>query len=166
MKAKEVKNKTEITKSLFIAFSILILHLLLLGSIGLMVIFFQGVSRYLPWIFLAGSSAIIASGYLFIIRLKKRGTNLNKVLNMQDFRNRSVEVSILGGFASLKIGKPYNISSIENHNSGQKVQLLEDLSDSRIMELVELASMLKNGIITEGEYKKFKPGSCNSKDNI
>ena len=166
MKFRKGKHKTEITKSIFIAFFILVLHLLLLGSIGLMVIFFQGVSRYLPWIFIAGSAAIITAGYLFIVRFKEKGAALKKVLNMQAFNNRSVEVSLLGGLASLKIGKPNNISSIENHNSGQKVRLLEDLSDSRIMELVELASMLKSGIITEDEYKKFKPGSCNSKDNI
>ncbi len=151
------KYKTEITKSIFIAFFILILHLLLLGSIGLMVIFFQGIARYLPWIFISGSAAIIAAGYLFIIRFKKKEATLKKVLNMQDLKNRPIEVSLLGGFASLKIGKPNNISSIENSNAGQKVRLLEDLSESRIKELVELVSIMENGIITEDEYKKFKP---------
>ena len=76
---------------------------------------------------------------------------------MPDFKSRSIEVSLLGGFASLKIGKPHNMPVIENHNSGQNVRQLEDLSDSKIMELVELASMLKNGMITEEKYKELKP---------
>ena len=97
---KEKEN--QYFKSVLMAYFILVLHVVLIAGLVMMVIFFRGILNYMIWIFLGGLIVIIASGYHFYKRMKMEGKTLREILNTYRHSGRSVEVSLLGGLASLK----------------------------------------------------------------
>jgi len=153
---KKKKNNDGIFKEVMLACFILIFHVLLIAGVGLLVIFFQGIINYMPWILLGGSALIIASVYLFYRRIKKQGMTLRETLNSPMFHGRTVEVSLLGGLASVKIGGGSGgAPALENNSSTQYLQL-EDPASIRLKELTKLANLLEKNLITLDEYNAFK----------
>ncbi len=71
------------------------------------------------------------------------------------FKDRNVEVSFMGGLASIKVGHSNTPLSIENTNVNPPLQL-EDFESARIRELSELARMLEQRLITQEEYNQVK----------
>ncbi len=137
------------------AYSILGFHVLLLGAIVLLVIFFRGLVSYMFWIFLAVVAAAGITGYLFYRRFKKRGRALKQMLDDPVFAGRSVEISFLGGFASVRLGRS---PSPEGSLPGPEghVKRLEDSESARIRQLEGLARLLEEKIITDQEFQKAK----------
>lgn len=159
------KEQNGVLKSVFVAYFILVLHVVLLVGMGLMVIFFRGIVNYIAWIFAGGSILIIIAGYLFYRRMKKEKKSLKEMLALPAFQGRSVEVSLLGGFASLKLGKPENLPEnvpLIESNSFENLHQLEDPAVIRIKELGELSRLLDKGLITRDEYNKAKQELFNS----
>jgi hypothetical protein len=153
---KKKKNENGIFKGVMTAYFIVVLHVLLIAGVGLLVIFFQGIINYMPWILLGGSALIIASVYLFYRRIKKQGMTLRETLNSPMFHGRTVEVSLLGGLASVKVGgRSGGMPALGNNSSTQYLQL-EDPASVRLKELTELANLLEKNLITLDEYNEFK----------
>ncbi len=152
---KKGNSENGIFKSILMANFILVIHILLIIGIGFLVLFFRGVVNYLIWILLGGSALIILSIYLFYRRMKKEGKTLGEMLNSPFLRGKTVEVSFLGGLASLKIGReaeaPLQISDTDHH-----FKMLEDAEAVRIRELNELVHLLEKDLITIDEYNKAK----------
>ncbi|MEZ4549399.1 MAG: hypothetical protein R2860_04640 [Desulfobacterales bacterium] len=70
---KKNKEISTIANSLVVASSILIFHVILLASLGILVFIFSGIVNYFFWIFL-GVAALISGGlYLFYRYMKKQG---------------------------------------------------------------------------------------------
>ncbi len=155
MAFKPIKDADGLLKSVFLAYFILILHIILIIGLGFLVVFFRGIIFYMPWIFLVLSAATVISGYLFYKRMKREGRTLQEMLSLPVFKDRSVEVSLLGGFASLKVGKPSSALGIENNNP-KPVKQLENSGSVDIDELTELVRLLENKLITIEEYNKAK----------
>lgn len=153
MKVNSVKENNGVIKSIFIAYFILLLHILLLAGLGVLIIFFRGIVNYMLWIFLAGTGIIIFSAYRFYRKMKKEGKTLKEMLNSPLFRGREVEISLLGGLASLKVGKPHNLF-LENYQGD--VKQLEDPDTMRLKELNELVRLFENNLITLEEYNQVK----------
>jgi cytochrome c biogenesis protein CcdA len=152
---KKEKDSQHFT-SVLMAYFILLLHVILVAVLVLMVIFFRGIVNYLLWIFIVGSIVIIVSGYHFYKRMKKEQKTLGEILNASRFNGRSVEISFLGGLASLKIGSaPHDLPALESSSSGRLKQL-EDPDSARHKEFSELVRLLENNLITLEEYNKFK----------
>jgi len=154
-----LKNKIEDDKhfkSVLMAYFILLLHVLLVAGLVLLVIFFRGIINYMIWIFIAGSIVILASGYHFYKRMKEEGKTLREILSSPQLSGRTVEVSILGGFASFKIGRPDNVPLLNSDSFGQHQQQLEDPNTIRTKELTALVHLLQNDMITLEEYNKAK----------
>jgi hypothetical protein len=143
-------------KSVLMAYFILLLHVLLVAGLVLLVIFFRGFINYMIWIFIGGLAIILASGYHFYKRMKKEGKTLRDMLNSPRLSGRTVEVSILGGLASFKIGHSNNIPLLSNNAHKHHPQQLEDPNTVRIRELTELVRLLQNDMITLEEYNKVK----------
>jgi len=137
------------------AYFILVLHVLLIAGLLLIVIFFRGVVNYMMWIFLAGAAVIIASGYYFYRRMKTEGKTLKEMLRLPLLTGRTVEVSVLGGLASFKIGRDADVRALDGNPQNQSLQL-EDPETIRVKELSELVRMLENDLITLDEYNKIK----------
>lgn len=151
-KEKESKH----FKSVLMAYFILVLHVILVAGLVMMVIFFRGIVNYMIWIFLGGVIAIIASGYHFYKRMKTEGKTLRKILDTYRHSGRSVEVSFLGGLASIKIGGEHHLPPALNSHSSGHIKQLEDPEAIRYKEFSELVRQLENNLITLEEYNKFK----------
>jgi hypothetical protein len=150
------KGGDGLIKSVMVAYLILVLHVLLLVGLGFLVFFLRGIVQYMPWIFLFGAVLILVSGYWFYRKMKAEGQSLRETLNSPLFRNRTVEVSLLGGMASFRVGhndgKPPLLTSSEENPPQQ----LEWSGDNQVHELTELARLLKSGLITLDEYEQAK----------
>ena len=156
------KKKVEgdgIFKNAAAVFCILFLHVLLIAGLGCLVLFFRGVVEYMAWIFAGCTFLIGLSGFLFIRRMKRERKSLGEMLRTPDFQGRSVEVSLFGGIATLKIGesspKPPTSEALPEGNYHQQ-NLLEDPTMVRIRELKELALLLEKELITMEEYNLTK----------
>lgn len=139
---------------MLLAYSVLLLHVLLIAGLGILVIFFRGMVQYIFWIFLGGTVAILVSAYRFYKRMQQEGKNLREMLSLPVFKGRAVEISFLGGMASLKIGKDTNNYLPDSFN--QSSPQLEDPSVSKLKELSELAHLLENNLITLEEFNNAK----------
>lgn len=150
------KNEGDgVMKSVMTAYLILILHVFLLVGLGFLVFFFRGIVQYMVWILLFGGLGILASGIWFFRRMKAEGRSLRDTLNSPLFRNKTVEVSFLGGLAQFRVGHSNRQSQLEQSASNPSHQL-EWTGDSQVQELTELAGLLKSGLITPDEYEKAK----------
>lgn len=133
------------------AYMILILHVALVAVIGVLVLFFRGVVSYMFWILVAVVAMMALGAYLFYRRLKKQRLQMMETLDTPTFRNRPVEISFLGGLASLRVG------GVDSHNSGEKPVLqLEDADSMKLRKLNELAQLFENDLISRDEYQTLK----------
>jgi len=151
----KIKQGFDLTKGVFLAYFILVLHVLLIAGIGLLVLFFHGFLNYMVWIFVAGSVAIGISAYLFYRRMKAEGKTLKDVLNSSAFRGQSVEVSLLGGLASFKINRPDAAPQLPDALADPSRQL-EDPETVRARQLTELAQLFEKELITREEFNTAK----------
>lgn len=157
------KEKAGLFKGVFMAYAVLLLHLLLVVVLGCVILFFRGFLHYMLWVFLGGSVVILASAWFFFRRLRQQGKTLGDTLNSPVFHGRDVEVSLLGGFASVKFGRQNHSGMIDGNtgnlisgNSVNPVKQLEDNETIRFRELNNLARLLENDLITPEEFKQAK----------
>lgn len=156
MKYKFMKNSDGVIKSVFIAYFILIFHVLLIALTGLLIFFFSGLVKYMFWIFLGGSALIVGTGYFFYRKVKAEKTSLREMLSLPVFEGRAVEVSFLGGFASLKMGQPNSGTQAIGMNSGGQLPAPGGNGSNHVKELTELAKLYEKNLITKAEYEKAK----------
>ncbi len=150
-----INQKDGLLKSVMLAYMVLVLHVLLMLGLGLLVIFFRGVIQYMLWIFLFGVVAVVASGFYFYRRMKAEGKTLKETLSSQMFAGRPVEVSLLGGMASFRVGMPGPANGLETRQVGPSHQL-EDSKTSQLRDLTQLARLLEEDLITRDEYDEAK----------
>jgi hypothetical protein len=93
--------------------------------------------------------------------MKAEGKSLNDMLSLPMFKGKSVEISVLGGLASLKIGNSGKSKEIDTQVADTK-SLLEDPETVHIRELTTLVRMLDKNLITIDEYNKAKQKIFNS----
>ena len=155
MALNKLKEGFDLSKGVFLAAFILILHIVLIAGLGLVVLFFRGFISYMIWIFLAGSAVIVVSAVLFYRRLKAEGKSLKDVINSPAFKGRSVEVSVMGGLASIKVGAPGHPPALESQVVEPMLQL-EDPDIVRTRELTELGRLLEKELITIEEFNLAK----------
>jgi len=151
------KNSEGVFTSILAAHVILFLHLLLFAVLGLLVVFLSGVMQYMVWILLGGMTVVGLSAYLFYRRLRKEGKSLKETLRSPVFKGRQVEVSLLGGMATLKLDQRASGSdkAIASERHPAPLQL-EDPETARIREINELARLLEKELITRDEFNKAK----------
>ena len=146
------KESDGLVKSVMLAYLILALHLLLIAGIAILVLFFRGVVNYMLWIVLGGIAVAGLSVFLLIRRMRAEGKSLREMLRNPMFNGRSVEVSLLGGMATIKLGQPSQLTAID-------LPLLEDPESSRnrdVSQLAELARLLEKDLITVEEFNQAK----------
>jgi len=153
-KNKRAKQGTGLFQGIFMAYFILLLHVVLLAGLGCLVLFFRGFVQYMLWIFLGGATLITYSGYKIIKSMKQEKRNLQDLLQLPMLNGRSFEIDFLGGLASFKVSSPRN-NTISMDIDNPVIQL-EDPGVSRIRKLSELASLYENNLITLDEYNLGK----------
>lgn len=152
---KNEKPREGLLKGIFMAYTILLLHLVLIAGLGLVVIFLTGVANYLSWILIGGIGLIALSAYLFFRRLKNEGKTLGETLRAPDFQGRELEVSLLGGLATMRLGKPDPRKELSSGEAGRKL-LPETDESARIREIESLAQLLEKELITREEFDHAK----------
>ena len=150
----KTKNKSGLFKGIMMAHVVLVLHLLLFAGIGLVVAFVSGIMQYMLWILLAGMAAVALSAYLIYRRLRRQSKSIADALRSPMFRGRSVEVSLLGGIATMRLdsGKPQSVIEENGHTPMQ----LEDPETAKIREINSLAQLLEKNLITPDEFAMAK----------
>lgn len=165
MKKKETKKESKkegngLFKGVSIAYAILMLHVVLLAVLGGVVLFFHGIVNYMLWVFVAAAIIALYCALRLKRRLKAEKENLKELLQLPEFAGRNVEVSLLGGFASLKMSgegpKKEEQLLLQHEGTETEPRRLEDPTSRRIRDLRELARLFENDLITFDEYQKTK----------
>ena len=155
MKRSRPEKENGLFKSVMLVYMILGMHVLLVAAIVLVIIFLRGVVNYMLWIFVAGAVAILTSALYFFKKMHAQGNNLKETLRSPMFNGRPVELSLLGGLASIKIGHTKQEPKAIGHTSHLMPQL-EDPDTLRVQELTVLAGLLEKSLITLDEYNQAK----------
>lgn len=150
------KDKEKFLHGVLLAYLVLVLHVLLIVAMGLLVIFFRGVINYMGWILLGFFVAIVGSACFFYIRMKHEKKTFKQMLNSSIFNGRSVEVSVLGGLATLKLGRPAKKISVESDDSFGKMIGVEGKSKINPDELLDMMCLFEKGLITHEEFNIVK----------
>jgi len=153
------KEGDGLVKSVLLAYLILALHVLLIAGLAILVLFFRGVVNYMLWIFLGGIALIAFSLFYFFRRMRAEGRSLREILKNPMFNGRSVEVSLLGGMATVKLGQPSNQRPAIGNDTAIDIPRLEDPDATRlreVSELSELARLLEKDLITVDEFNRAK----------
>lgn len=159
-----------VVQSVMTAYLILILHVVLIALIGLLVIFFQGLISYMIWIFLGLTGIIAFSGYRFYRRLKAQGKSVAEAMRTPTFDGRPVEISFMGGLASVRLGDPHGPPALEAPSAAPSVAppdihmpgQIEAPKTGQIKELNDLAKLLEDELITAEEFQLLKQQVLNS----
>nr|WP_320048343.1 SHOCT domain-containing protein [uncultured Desulfuromonas sp.] len=152
----ENSGDTGIAKNIFVGYFVLILHVVLLVLLGLFVVFFRGLVEYMPWILGGGLALLSLSGYLFYRYLKRSRKTLKETFDGHVPTDRPMEISLLGGLASVRVGVPTGARQV----NGAPLQL-EDPETSRLRSLDRLASMYDKGLISKEEFDLLKKDVLN-----
>ncbi|MCD6525467.1 MAG: SHOCT domain-containing protein [Desulfuromonas sp.] len=140
-----------IAKNIFIGYFVLILHVLLLVILGFFIVFFRGLVVYMPWILGGGLALLCLSGYWFYRRMKRGAAGLKQTLS-DNVPDRPMEVSLLGGLASVRVG----VASPGRTMVENAPLQLEDPETSRLRSLERLADMYNKGLISKEEFALLK----------
>ncbi len=149
------KTENGIFKNISVAFMILVIHVLLVGIIGVLAIFFGWMAKNAGWIILGISCITILGGYWFYRRMKSDGKVIKGVLGETSLNGKNVEISFLGGLATFKVGD----SQTKQITSGEPLTSVKELESPNVGEtgtLPELARLYEKKLITLDEYNKAK----------
>lgn len=158
-------NKNEssgLMKSILAAHLILILHVMLIAGLGCLILFFRGIVQYMAWILVIGSAGIFFAGWLIRRRMVKEGKQLKEILSLPSLSGRTIEVSVLGGMASIRLEKPNESLSVEQPGLLEHQTPLITSESYHLRELSELVELLNKNLITLEEYNQFKTKIINS----
>lgn len=152
------KDKDGLFKSIFTAYFILLLHVFLLAGVGVTVVLFKGVYHYLPWIMGCIGILVLAIAWIFYRRMHKRSSEIKNILSMPEFRDRTVEIKLLGGVASFKITAKENQQVlIDHHASTGSDRFLIENDITRIeQKIFKLTALFEKDLITQEEFDKAR----------
>ena len=160
MSTKADKPGAELFKGVMLAHLIIGLHVGVIALIGLLVIFFGGIARYWGWILLGGLTAAGLFGFFLYRKVKSRGRDIYRdIRSAPVMPGGTLEVSLLGGLASVKFSKPTDAPALPH--AAALPALLEDPATLRIRELSNLAQMYEKNLITREEFEQAKAAMFN-----
>jgi len=154
MKFKK-KDKEGVFKSLFAAYFVILLHVFLLAGTGLTVVLFRGVYNYLPWIMGGLSLMVLALFWIFYTKMKKNSSDIKDILSFPEFRDRNIEISLLGGLASFKIEGRKNELPLLGESfppDSPDIPRLEGDSGSTDKRISDLTALYNKNLITRDEF--------------
>ena len=152
---KTNKDTSGLFGGIVTAYVILILHVVLIALVGVLVLFFGGLMNYMGWVLLLMALCVAAGGYYYFRRIRAGARRIREDLNKGPFQGRPVEVSLLGGIATVKLGRPETPPMLDVGEFSD-IKQLEDPTAVRIRELSDLARLLEEGHITSDEYNTLK----------
>jgi len=144
--------ENSLVKSIFVAFLILTMHVLLIAGIGILILLFYGIINHMVWM-IVGIVLIAIWGYLFYRKVIEDSKELKNVVG--DLKGKNVEIKLLGGLATFRMGDSVPNNSTKQLSAGRPRELAAPESD-RVKSLTELSRLYENKLITYEEYQKAK----------
>jgi hypothetical protein len=138
-------------KSIFVAFLILIMHVLLIAGIGILILLFYGIINHMVWMII-GFVLIAIWGYLFYRKVIEDSKDLKNVVG--DMKGQNVEIKLLGGLATFRMGD--SVLNNINQLPSQPPKELAAPETDRVKSLTELSRLYEKKLITLEEYEKAK----------
>ncbi|MFH2091066.1 MAG: SHOCT domain-containing protein [Pseudomonadota bacterium] len=155
---QRIKEKEGLFRNLVIAHIILLLHIFLLAGVGVTVVLFRGVYHYLPWIMGAIGVLILLIAGFFYRQMRSGTSDIQTILSMPVFQNRTVEIKLMGGLASFKLEAPKTTIVPLDHqiSNGQAPALLEQKIQKTEESLYTLAALYEKDLITKEAFLQAK----------
>jgi hypothetical protein len=147
------QSEHTIYKNILAAFLILLIHVLLVGGIGVLILFFYGIVNHLIWVIL-GISCLSGGGIWLYHRLKSDVKAIRNITG-ESLRGRTIEASFLGGVANFKISDSRSAGNISQGISGFTRRLSGPNADS-MDSLADLARLYEKNLISRDEYERAK----------
>ncbi|THB81628.1 MAG: SHOCT domain-containing protein [Desulfobacteraceae bacterium] len=151
-------GKEGIFRSIFTAYFILLLHVFLLAGTGVSVILFRGLYQYLPWIIAGITLAVLFMAWMVYRKMRADSTQIRDIMGLPEFKDREVEVKLLGGLMSMKVSasKPSpQLPALESPEQGN-IRLIEDSVSNRERRIVELTALYEKNLITTQDFETAK----------
>jgi len=158
------QKDTSVTGGVFLAYSIIILHALIIALLFMLIIFFRGIVHYILWLTLAGIGLTFLSGLYFFRKLKKNSQKLKDILNDPAFAGRTLEIGFFGGAAVLKVNPHTEQSTIALGYEPTKALPHYNENENRVSNLKQLGSLLEQNLITRNEFDRLKEELLNSEN--
>jgi len=134
---------------------ILLVHILLIIALGITVILLKGLYDIRWLVVVVGLCLIAGSGYYFYLRIKNSNRRLLDLVNDPALKGKTVEISLLGGMATFRLGDRDRQPTLINDQDNEPKQL-EGPRANQLTDLTELKEMLDDGLITREEFLKLK----------
>ncbi len=151
-----MKQDKSVFSGVMLSYLVLILHILLMIGLGAAVILIKGIYDFRWFISIAGIVLVGGSGYYFYHRIKKDALKIRDLMRDPALQNSALEISLLGGMATLKLGHTNDNIKLIQVDNGTQVKQLEAPKSIRIKELSELTRMLDKGLVTHEEFLHLK----------
>ncbi|MCK5916364.1 MAG: SHOCT domain-containing protein [Deltaproteobacteria bacterium] len=154
----EEGKKNPLLSGVMAGYMILLIHLLLVIILATAVVFIQALSEYIEYILAGGFLLIIGSGAFFYHLIKRNGRQILNTLRNPSFQGQNVEVSLLGGLASISINNPGKGQPIMIDHQTQTLHALPEHppSASPGSELLRLSDLYDRGLINKDDFLKLK----------
>ena len=145
-------------RGVFLGTFVVLLHIGLVSLATLFIMVLGSLFEYRLFLFLGTVGLVGCAGYAFYRRFDSHAKQVLAVWRDPAIRGRSLEVSLLGGAASLRIGRAEDDrAALPAAPVGG--QLLAPEGDSgRVRDLVRLADLYECGHISEEEFARLKRG--------
>jgi hypothetical protein len=157
-------NKTDkegVFKNIFIAYFILLFHVVLLAGIAVFVVLIKGFFEYLPWI-MAGAGLLVALCVWLVIRqMRKNSAQIQDILSNEQLKHRNVEISFMGGLASFKVQSNAEdtrrlLTYPEPDNLSPDTRLIETDTDKAKRKMNQLNALYEKDLITKEEFDQAR----------
>ncbi len=155
MKLDDEQNKS-LFSGVMLGYLVLLLHILLMLGLGVTVIVIKGIYDFRWLIFLAGIALIGGSGYYFYHYFQEHKKKISDLMSDPAFSDRTFEISLMGGMATLKLGHKDDSIRLIGADSDNQIKQLEGPKSIQIKELSELSRMLDDELITREEFLQLK----------
>lgn len=144
-----------IFNSVFLAYFVLLLHVILMICLGVAVVLLKGIYDFRWLVFIGGLILIGGSGYLIYRRLKESNRRFRDMINDPALSDRTLEISLLGGMASVRVGHKDEQSRLIDVGQIPQVRQLE-AAPSQVNELGQLVKLLDDELISREEFERLK----------
>ena len=88
--------------------------------------------------------------------MKKNSAEIKDILSMPQFKDRTVEIKLLGGIASFKITPEINQHKLIGNNHDPNTLMIENDIYKTEQKILKLTALFKKDLITQEEFDKAK----------
>ncbi|MFK5925572.1 MAG: SHOCT domain-containing protein [Desulfuromusa sp.] len=155
MELNDEQNKS-VFNGVMLGYLVLVLHVLLMVGLGVTVVVIKGIYDFRWLIIIAGIALIGVSGYYFYHYFKAHKQRLSDLMSSPAFIDRTLEISLMGGMATVKLGHRDDSIKLIQADSETEVRQLQSPESTQIEELSKLSQMLADELITREEFLRLK----------